>query len=99
MSEIVVRDKRLTVRTSFKGKEWYSLPGDYRRALEAYQRGDYSEAIAFLSRVIESWEFAGEPSEAASYEKLDVLSELRPLLLGVLGTVAEAAFPKVESGT
>ena len=44
----------------------------------------YDDAVALCSAVIETWEFEGEPSDAASYEALDVPLELIPLLSDVV---------------
>ncbi len=98
MSQLTVAGKKVEVRTSFRGKEWWSLPADYRAAGRAIQSGDYSGVVPFLARVIESWEFEGEPSDPASYEKLDVLTELMPLAGEAVRVVFEAAFPEAEPG-
>lgn len=99
MSELTVAGKRVTVRDSFRGREWYALPGLYRKALAAARKGDYGDAVPFLARVVESWEFEGEPSKATAYESLDVMAELMPLADGALLAVAEAAFPKAGVGS
>ena len=99
MSEIVIGGKRVTIRTSFRGREWYSLPGLYRKAWKgAGADGNYAAVIPFLARVVESWEFEGDPAEEAAYEQLDLLSELVPLADQALLAVSEAAFPSGDSG-
>lgn len=98
MRELTVAGKSVCVRTSFRGREWYSLPADYRKAARALETGDYGLAIPFLTRVIESWDWTGDPSDAASYEELDVMSELMALTLEVMHAVHEAAFPSPEPG-
>ena len=98
MSEITVRGKQVVVRTSFRGREWYSLPADFRKAVRAREAGDYAGAVPFLARVIEAWEFDGDPADVAAYEGLEVMAELVPLTGAVLGAVAEAAFPKTDAG-
>ncbi len=99
MKELVINGKKVQVRTSFRGREWYSLPADFRRAGQAIEKGEYEGAIPFLSRVIESWEFEGDPAEAASYEGLDVLAELVPLTGEAVVAVAESAFPQAAAGS
>ncbi len=99
LTDVEIGGKKVTVRTSFRGKQWWSLPADYRAAGKAIQSGDYSGVIPFLARVIESWDFEGSPAEPASYEQLDVLSELMPLAGEVIRVVWEAAFPESELGT
>jgi len=98
MSELTVRGTRVTVRESFKGKEWYALPGLYRKAWKGAAGGDYALTIPLLVRVVESWEFDGDPATEAAYEALDILSELVPLADGTLIAVSEAAFPTSEPG-
>ena len=98
MSGLTIRGKRVTVRESFKGKEWYSLPGLYRKAWKGAHDGNYAQCIPFLMRVIESWEFDGDPATEADYEALDILSELVPLADQTLIAVSEAAFPTSEPG-
>lgn len=98
MSELTINGKLVVVQQSFRGKEWYSLPAAYRRAWKGAATGDYGPAIPFLARVIESWEFDGNPTDEAAYERLDILAELVPLADGVLLAVSEAAFPKTDAG-
>lgn len=98
MRELTVAGKSVRVRTSFRGREWYSLPADYRKAGRAMQSGNYEDALPFLTRVIESWEFEGDPQDEAAYEGLDVLAELMPLAGDVVIAVSEAAFPQAEPG-
>jgi len=98
VTEITVRGKAVHVRTSFKGRDWYSLPADFRKTLRAREAGDYAGAVPFLARVIEAWEFDGDPTDVAAYEGLEVMAELVPLTGAVLSAVAEAAFPKTDAG-
>ena len=98
MSEALVRGKRATIRVSFRGREWYALPGLYRKAWKGATDGNYAVVVPFLARVIESWEFDGDPTNEAAYEALDVLGELVPLAEKALLAVAEAAFPQGDAG-
>jgi hypothetical protein len=96
VADLTIAGKRVTVRESFRGREWWSLPALYRRILEADRKGDYTDAIPFLCRVIESWEFDGDPAQPEAYEALETMAELRPLAQGAIMTVAGAGFPKGE---
>ena len=94
MAEVTINGKTVQVRTSFKGRQWYSLPADYRAAIDGASKGDYIVTIPLLRRVIEAWQFEGDPTDEAAYEGLEVFAELRPLVGAVIGTISEAAFPK-----
>jgi len=98
VSQLTIRGKQVQVRESFRGREWYSLPGLYRRAWKAATVGDYAAVIPFLCRVIESWEFDGNPAEEAAYEQLETLGELMPLADAALLAVSAAAFPTSDIG-
>lgn len=98
MSQVTIRGKAVEVRESFKGKEWYALPGLYRRAWRAAAAGDYAPVIAFLAAVITSWEFEGAPADEAAYEQFDVLGELMVMADGALLAVRAAAFPPSDVG-
>lgn len=98
MSEALVRGKAATIRVSFRGREWYALPGLYRKAWKGATEGNYAAVVPFLARVVESWEFEGDPADEAAYEALDVLGELVPLAEQALLAVAEAAFPPPNPG-
>lgn len=41
---------------------------------------DFEDLAALLSVAVESWEFEGDPGDAASYASLDLLSEFVPLV-------------------
>lgn len=51
----------------------------------------YDDALRLFTTLIESWEFNGDPSDAAVYEALDPIADLMPLFtaaleaLGVVG--------------
>lgn len=98
MSEALIRGKQATIRVSFRGREWYALPGLYRKAWKGATDGNYATVVPFLTRVVESWEFDGDPADEAAYEALDILGELVPLAEKALLAVAEAAFPALDVG-
>jgi hypothetical protein len=99
VADLTIAGKRVTVRESFRGREWWSLPALYRKAWAAARKGDYTDTIPFLARVVESWEFDGDPALAATYEQLDAMAELMPLADGAVLAVNEAAFPKAKVGS
>ena len=99
MSQLTVKDRAITIRESFRGREWYALPGLYRKAWKGASEGNYAPVVPFLARVVESWEFDGDPTDEAAYEALDILSELVPLADQALIAVSEAAFPSTEPGS
>jgi hypothetical protein len=96
--ELSVHGKTVRVRDSYKGREWYSLPGLYRRAWKGAADGNYASCIPFLARVVEWWEFEGDPADEGAYEALDILAELVPLADQALLAVSEAAFPPAAAG-
>jgi len=93
MAEITVAGKKVTVRTSFRGREFYSLPGLFRNAAAGAEKGDCAAIVPFLTKVVTDWEFAGDPADPAAYEDLDTFQELLPLANQAFVIVAEAAFP------
>lgn len=75
MAEIVVNGKRVTLRERYPLGEHKDLVGVFR----AMDPGDVSSMIPLATRMIEAWEFEGDPTEAASYDALDVPTEAWPL--------------------
>ena len=75
--EVTVNGKKVTLRDRLPAKQSWPLMG----ALQNMSNGklEYDDAVMLLKTAIESWEFAGDPTDAASYETLDLFSEMMPL--------------------
>jgi len=45
------------------------------------KRGDLRTQVPVFTRLVESWEFDGNPSDEESYGELDIVQEILPLSL------------------
>lgn len=94
--EITVAGRRVWLRERLPLKEGKRIVA----LAQAVSDQDLDTALPLLALLIERWEFDGDPSDAASYENLDVFSEVLPLLLGV-GPYVQAKLegvPKAPAG-
>jgi hypothetical protein len=89
--EKIVNGKKVQIRTKLPAKESWPLMG----VMEQFGKGLANltfEAVASLCAAgIESWEYEGNPREIASYESLDLFSEMMPLANAVIETVMGGA--------
>lgn len=76
--ETVVNGKTVVMREHFPAKKYWGLYGDIQAMLDP--NVPFDTAARFLSQVIESWEFEGDPTKIESYENLDLSREFNPLL-------------------
>ena len=76
---------------AFKLKERISV-GDSDPFLEAVriiEVGKPRTFIPMLALFVESWEYAGDPTDPAAYEALDLFREYMPMVRQAEGRVAE----------
>lgn len=88
-----IAGKKVTLRSRLPAREG----GTIYKHLSAGDMTDMLTFAPFLGLLIESWEFEGDPRDAASYAELDVPSELMPLISEVTRRWAarvDAASPK-----
>lgn len=91
--EHVINGKRVL----FRARLPLSLGHNIVKLLNQCNSADLNDHIAAMTVLIESWEFPGDPTKAATYQEMDILSELIPLevALGVyVGARFEAAGAK-----
>lgn len=91
--EHVINGKRVL----FRARLPLSLGHNIVKLLNQAKSDDLNDHVAAMTVLIESWEFPGDPTKAASYQDMDILSELVPLevALGVyVGARFEAAGAK-----
>jgi hypothetical protein len=63
-------------------RERYPL-SENRDLLKAWGKANTNDAATFIplwAKMIDSWTFEGDPADAKSYDALDVVSELWPLM-------------------
>lgn len=73
--EITVAGKKIVLRDAIKMQDGYDILG----LLMAAETADLRTQVPLATKVIESWEFEGDPSKAESYDGLDVLRVVIPL--------------------
>lgn len=79
--EHTINGKRVTMRRRLPNKEARQI---FKLASEmASITEDTERAVPLAQLLIESWEFAGSPQEAASYEGLDIFDEMIPLAMAL----------------
>ena len=87
MPEFTIAGKRVTLRERFPASEFWDMP---KLISDLVGEGtDYEKHIPLLLRLIESWEFDGDPTDPEAYGELDILRELRPLIRASSDYVAE----------
>lgn len=87
MAELNVNGRKVVVRDYMPaGDNWDVLPH-----LLAFSGGKYDRdtMVGLLTRAVESWEFDGDPSDPAVYAKLDMFSEMVPLLNVFIGWIGK----------
>jgi len=85
---IEIDGKAVTMRSRFPAKENWDLPGLFMR-LGGGDDFDLKQMVPILPRLIQSWEFEGDPADEAAYGELDLFRELIPLVRGVSEKLGE----------
>jgi len=83
MYEYTVNGKRVVFREKWSARNNWALPKLIQDFTTGASAGDFSGAVPILTRVIERWDFPGDPSKPESYDDLELVTEVIPLL-GVL---------------
>lgn len=81
-----INGKEVVFRERFPAKEFWDLPAkivQLHRMRGGQEEFDMQLAVPLLARVIESWEYEGDPADEASFGELDVLGDLLPLVTAV----------------
>jgi len=73
--EFQVAGKKVVLREHITLGDGYDIIGLF----SSIDSNDLRTSIPIMSKMIESWEFEGDPSEPAAYDKLDVLIEVIPM--------------------
>ena len=85
--EITVAGRKVVLRERFPAGEFWDLP---RMISElGADAADYESHVQLLVRMVESWDFEGDPSDPDAYAELDILRELRLLIRACSDYVAE----------
>jgi hypothetical protein len=76
MAEVIIAGRRVVLKEHLPARDHYALP----RALSVgIGRLPFEEQVGPLSKVVESWEFEGDPGDLAAWGELDVMAEFMPL--------------------
>jgi len=91
MSTFTINGKGVTVKSRFPAKENWDLPNVLMSfARQDEEAGfDLQKIVPVLPRLIEDWEFPGEPSDEKAYGNLDLFRELIPLVREVSKTLGK----------
>ena len=73
--EFTVANKKVVLRERISLGDGY----DIIDLFSSIDSNDLRTSIPIMTKMIESWEFEGEPSDRASYDNLDVLAEFIPM--------------------
>jgi hypothetical protein len=86
-----INGKQVTFRSRFPARDNWDLPQKLAAISEQTQKGglDLKMVVPVLQRMIESWEFDGDPAKADAYGDLDIFSELIPMLGAAAKTIGE----------
>jgi len=76
--EIEVKGKKVVLRDKMPAKANWDLFQNFERF--ASGELDFDRIVDLLSRVVESWELEGDPHDTATYEEMDLFSEMMPLV-------------------
>lgn len=85
-----INGKEVVFHTRFPAKDNWDLPGELQKLGTQAQGGvvDMQSAVPLLTRVVKSWEFDGDPTDADAYGNLDIFREFVPLVTAVAQYVA-----------
>lgn len=79
--ELIINDKKVVLRDRLPARQGWDVIVNKASVLQkAWNEIDFDDLAALLAVAVESWEFEGDPSDAASYANLDLLSEFVPLV-------------------
>lgn len=92
--EITVAGRKVVLRDHFPARHNWDLPQLISALAPGKGEVHFENAPALMVRMIESWEFEGDPSDPAVYADMDMLSELMPLA----NAVAEVIRQAIDSG-
>lgn len=86
-----INEKQVDFFQTFPAKDNWDLPAALSELGTAAQGGglDLKKAIPVLQRVVNSWEFGGDPKDADAYGDLDIFRELIPLMTAVAQYIRE----------
>ena len=73
--EFQVAGKKVVLRERIILGEGYDIIGLFT----GIDSNDLRTSIPIMSKMIESWEFEGDPNDPAAYDNLDVLTEVIPM--------------------
>lgn len=80
--DVTVSGKRVTLRGRLPARANWDLLTRYGQGLELQEMA-FDDVVDLLRRVIEAWEFDGDPAEVESYSELDLFGEFMPLVVAV----------------
>ena len=78
-----INGKEVIFREHFPAKDFWDLPAKIAklaRMRAGQEEFDMKLAIPLLTRLIESWEHEGDPADESSYDDLDILGDILPLV-------------------
>ena len=73
--EFQVAGKKVVLREHITLGEGYDIIGLF----SSIDTNDLRTSVPIMTKMIESWEFEGEPDDPAAYNQMDVLTEVIPL--------------------
>lgn len=96
-----INGKRVEFKQRFPARENWDLPRVISSLGSQAQGGaiDFEASVPVLQRMIDSWDFDGDPKDAESYGELDLFRELIPLLKEAASYIQElTGAGEAESG-
>ena len=81
--EFTVAGKKVVLRERITLGEGYDIIGLF----SSIDTNDQRTSIPIMVKMIESWEFEGEPDDPASYDQMDVLTEVIPMSRKINGQI------------
>lgn len=85
--EHIVNGKRVTFRTEYPVEQYHDLPHLWYLANQ--DDATFEQKAKVLSKLIESWEFDGEPSDPAAVAALNLWSEFWPVWVAAVVEVGK----------
>jgi len=103
---ITINGKQVHIKSHFPARDNWDLPQVLMAfANQGSDKLDMQRVVPALPRLIESWEFEGDPAEEDAYGDLDLFRELIPLVrevstrLAVLMGAGGRALGEAEKGS
>ena len=78
--ELMINGKIVRVKSRFPARENWDLPNLLMKFSQQEGGFDLKQIVPVLPRLVESWEFEGDPTDEDAYEELDLFRELIPLV-------------------